>query len=80
MIVLLASVFFSGFLLDLQLIWDPVKVLSWSLPTTYGIATIRDIFLLGQPPNIIMIMGLFGIGVALMLISWFLLRREIASE
>ena len=80
MIVLLASVFFSGFLLDLQLIWNPVKVLSWSLPTTYGIATIRDIFLLGQPPNIIMIMGLFGIGVALMLISWFLLRREIASE
>jgi ABC-2 type transport system permease protein len=80
MIVLLASVFFSGFLLDLQLIWDPVKVLSWSLPTTYGIVMIRDIFLLGQPPDVFMIMGLFGIGLVLMLISWLLLRREIASE
>lgn len=80
MIVLLASVFFSGFLLDLQLIWDPVKVLSWSLPTTYGIAMIRDIFLLGQPPDVVMVTGLFGLGIAFMLISWFLLRREIASE
>ncbi|HXV42157.1 MAG TPA: ABC transporter permease, partial [Anaerolineae bacterium] len=36
MIVLLASVFFSGAFLALQTLWEPVRVVSWALPATYG--------------------------------------------
>jgi ABC-2 type transport system permease protein len=35
MIILLASVFFSRFIMNLDLLWLPVRVISWLLPTTY---------------------------------------------
>jgi ABC-2 type transport system permease protein len=80
MIVLLASVLFSGFMLNLELIWEPVKILSWTLPTTYGVIMLRDIFLLGQAPSPTLLLGLTGIGLLLGVVSWGLLRRELAKE
>lgn len=80
MIVLLASVFFSGFMLNLELIWDPVRTISWTLPTTYGIIMIRDIFLLGQMPNLMLFVGLTAIGIFLMIVAWLLLRRALDQE
>lgn len=77
MIVLLASVFFSGFMLNLELIWEPVRTISWTLPTTYGIIMIRDIFLLGQIPNLMLFIGLTAIGILLMIVAWMLLRRSL---
>jgi ABC-2 type transport system permease protein len=77
MLVLLTSVFFSGFMMNLNMIWRPVRVLSWSLPTTYGIAMLRDIFLRGSPANPVLLEGLLGIGVFMCLLAWVLLRRLI---
>ncbi|HLE14445.1 MAG TPA: ABC transporter permease [Anaerolineales bacterium] len=37
MLLLLASIFFSGFFLDLRLMWEPLSILSRILPATYGI-------------------------------------------
>ena len=70
MIVLLASVFFSGFIMSLDMLWEPVRVISWLLPTTYGTLLLRDIALRG---------GLIVFGLVLMFISWWLLHRLIAS-
>jgi ABC-2 type transport system permease protein len=79
MIVLLASVFFGGFFINLDYLTTPVKVISWLLPTTYGTAMLRDITLRGNPPSWLLLGGLVAIGLALMLISWMLLRRYISS-
>lgn len=80
MIVLLASVFFSGFILSLDTLLKPVRVISWMLPTTYGTLLLRDIALRGIAPNWILLGGLVAIGLVLMLISWRLMRRLIASS
>jgi ABC-2 type transport system permease protein len=79
MITLLASVFFSGFILSLDTLWTPVKVISWLLPTTYGTLLLRDIALRGIDPNWMILGGLVAIGLVLMTISWLLMRRLITS-
>jgi ABC-2 type transport system permease protein len=78
MIVLLASVFFSGFILNLDTLLKPVRIISWMLPTTYGTLLLRDIALRGIVPNWALLGGLVAIGLILMLISWRLMRRLIA--
>ena len=80
MIILLASVFFSGFMMDLEMLWEPVRVVSWALPTTYGIVLLRDISLRGLPPNTILLIGLFAIGVVLTFIAWLAMRRLISRS
>ena len=79
MLPLLASIFFSGFFLDLRLMWEPIKVLAWSLPATYGIRMLQDVMLRGStiPPQIFQ--GIALIGIALFLIDWFLLKRRMES-
>ena len=80
MIILLASVFFSGFIMSLDMLWEPVRVISWLLPTTYGTILLRDIALRGIDPNWALVGGLVAIGLVLMLISWRLMRRLIATS
>jgi ABC-2 type transport system permease protein len=80
MIVLLASVFFSGFLMELEMLIPAVRVVSWALPTTYGIIMLRDIALRGFLIDPVLIGGLFAIGVVLFIIAWFLLRRLISHS
>ena len=80
MIILLASVFFSGFIMSLDMLWEPVRVISWLLPTTYGTLLLRDIALRGSDPNWMLLGGLIAIGLVLMFISWRLMRRLIASS
>lgn len=76
MLLLLASIFFSGFFLDLRLMWEPIKVLAWSLPATYGIQMFQDIMLRGSTVPPMIFQGIALIGIALFLIDWFLLRRR----
>jgi ABC-2 type transport system permease protein len=80
MIVLLASVFLSGFLMNLQLLWEGVQVVSWTLPATYGIAQLQDIALRGEALSPILVMGLGGLGVAFFAASYSLLRRSMAPK
>ena len=80
MIILLASVFFSGFIMSLNLLLPSVQVISWLLPTTYGTLLLRDIALRGVEPNWALLGGLVAIGLAMMFISWRLMRRLITSS
>jgi len=76
MLVLLASIFFSGFFLDLRLMWEPVRVVAWSIPATYGIRMLHDIMLRGELSPAIIFLGISAIGIGLFLIDWLLLRRH----
>lgn len=77
MLVLLASVFFSGFIMSLEMLWEPVRMISWLLPTTYGTLLLRDIALRGLAPDWLLLGGLGALGLVWMMFAWHLLRRLI---
>jgi ABC-2 type transport system permease protein len=80
MLLLLASIFFSGFFLDLRLMWEPIKVIAWSLPATYGIKMMQDIMLRGASAPPLIFQGLALIGIGLFLVNWLLLRRRMEAQ
>jgi ABC-2 type transport system permease protein len=60
MLVLIASVFFSGLLVSLDTIIWPVRIVSYLLPATYAIRTLDDILLRGilhTPLDLAMLAG-----------------------
>jgi len=79
MLLLLASIFFSGFFLDLRLMKAPITFLAWSLPATYGIRMLQDIMLRGSAVPQLLFLGIAAMGVVLFLIDWALLRRKMES-
>jgi ABC-2 type transport system permease protein len=74
MLVLLASVFFSGFVLPVQDFIGPVQYLAYLLPVTHGIATLQDAMLRGMVTEPWMIAALVAIGVVLYLTSLLRMR------
>jgi ABC-2 type transport system permease protein len=48
MLVLLASLFFGGFVLDLDLFNSAGRVISWILPVTFAIKILQQVMLRGQ--------------------------------
>lgn len=80
MLVLLASIFFSGFILALYRLWLPVQTISWALPVTYGIVLLQSIMLRGQSPNQIILIGLFAYALFFFLLSWWRLGRVMARS
>ena len=79
MIVLLTAVFFSGFIMNLNMITPQVRIVSWTMPTTYGAILLRDIMLRGASPAPLYLGGLFAIGLGLLVIAWLLMRRSIST-
>jgi ABC-2 type transport system permease protein len=77
MLLLLASIFFSGFFLDLRMMWEPVRAISWVLPTTYAIRLVQDVMLRGYSAGPQLVAGLAGIGILLFIVDWYSLRRKI---
>ncbi len=76
MLVLLFSIFFSGFFLDLRLMLSSMRILAWIIPATYGMQMLQEIMFRANPINLLLMARLAGIGLVLFLISWFLLRRQ----
>jgi ABC-2 type transport system permease protein len=80
MVVLLASVFFSGFAFSLDQITLPVRGLSFLLPATYGIRTLQDVMLRGVLRHLEDIAILATAGVALLVFTVWLFRRDSRPE
>ena len=79
MIALLVSIFFSGFFISLDRLIDPVRVLSYLLPATYGIAALQDVAFLGEAPDPRLIAGVTGLATALLAAAWVLMRRRVVA-
>jgi ABC-2 type transport system permease protein len=75
MILLLASVFLSGFFLPLENLWWPVRSIAWLLPSTYGILMFRDVMLRGLVPSALTLSAVVGMGLIYFLLTLVLLRR-----
>jgi ABC-2 type transport system permease protein len=74
MLVLLASVFFSGFVLPVHDFIGPVQYLAYALPVTHGIALLQDVMLRGTVTQPWMLASLIGIGLVLYLVSLLRMR------
>jgi ABC-2 type transport system permease protein len=79
MLVLLASVFFSGFVLPLDQFVMPLRVAAYSLPVTHGIQLLQDYMLRGGTNQAWELEVLAGIGVVLFLLTWLTVRRNLRS-
>lgn len=79
MLVLLAGLFFSGFVLPLETLRYPVKIVSWLLPVTYGISGMQDIMLRGELPSIAMLGGLAALVVGYGSLAVLALRRQLRT-
>ena len=75
MILLLASVFFSGFVLPVTDFADWARYLAYLLPVTHGIALLQDLMLRGEILQAWMIGALVAIGLVLYAGSLIRLRR-----
>lgn len=76
MLVLLASIFLTGFIISLERVVPAVQVVAWLLPATYGMALLRGVMLRGAPLQPLLLLGLVGIAAILLAVSWVLLRRR----
>ncbi len=76
MLMLLLTIFFSGFFLDLRLMQPTIRILSWILPATYGMQLIQETMFRAAAINWPILGGLLGIGVFFFFSSWLLLRHQ----
>lgn len=69
LLILVASVFFSGFLVGVQNLLPAVRVVSYLLPVTYGIQSLQLVMLRGELPQNWQLLGLGGIALVTVLAS-----------
>ena len=78
LLVLLASVFFSGFVLPISEFNAPVRVAAHAIPVTSGITLTQDVMLRGAIGAPWQAGLLAAIGLALLVTCWILLRRAMS--
>ena len=78
LLVLLASVFFSGFVLSIDEFTEPVRALAFLLPVTHGIRLLQDLMLRGSTTEIWEFWALGAIAAVTLVAAWALLRRSMA--
>jgi ABC-2 type transport system permease protein len=76
MIVLLASLFFSGFFLSTGQLEGIGQAVSWLLPVSYGMEMLRDVMLRGVPINRDRVIGLGAYGVVAFFLALIGTRRR----
>jgi len=77
LLALLASMFFSGFVLRIDEFERPVQIAAYALPVTHGISLLQDLLLRGVITHAWQVGALAGLSVVLLLSSWALLRRDL---
>jgi ABC-2 type transport system permease protein len=75
MLVLLAAMFFSGFVFPLAQILVPVRYIGYLLPVTYSITNLQNVMLKGIPPPPLFLIALAAMGVAMFVFAWWRYRR-----
>jgi len=80
LLTLLASMFFSGFVLRIEEFQPAVQVAAYALPVTHGIALLQEQMLSGSITHSWQLLALAGIAAMLLAVSWILVRRELRPE
>jgi ABC-2 type transport system permease protein len=77
LLTLLASMFFSGFVIRIDQFQPAVQAAAYALPVTHGISLLQDLMLDGTMTHPWQLLALGAIAGVLLLVSWRLLRREL---
>lgn len=80
MLVLLFSIFFSGFFLDLRLMWDRLRFISFGIPATYGLQLLQEVMFRANPIQVRLMGGLLAYGLVLFIVCWLLLRHQMRTR
>ncbi|MGE0877477.1 MAG: ABC transporter permease [Acidimicrobiia bacterium] len=80
MLVLLASLFFSGFFLALDALNYPARIVSWLLPATFGIQGLRDNMLRGRELESGIVAALAGYAAIAFVLTMLGARQRLRSE
>jgi ABC-2 type transport system permease protein len=75
LLVLLASVFFSGFAVPISEFTDPVRIAAYAIPVTNGITLMQDVMLRGEIREPWQAGVLAATALILLVACWLLLRR-----
>ena len=75
LLLLLASVFFSGFVLPIAEFTEPVRAVAYTLPVTHGIRLLQDLMLRGTTIHAWEFLALGVIALVTLVLAWILLRR-----
>ena len=78
LLLLLASVFFSGFVVAISEFAEPIRILAYTLPVTHGIRLIQDIMLRGSTTQLWEYGALMLIAGVTLTAAWLGLRRGMA--
>ena len=78
LLVLLASVFFSGFVLAIEEFSEPIRSMIYALPVANGIRLLGDFMFRGGTVVVWQIWLLAGLSVGYIVLAWLLLRRVMA--
>lgn len=76
MLLLLISIFFSGFFIPIDRLLAPVQVVSWLLPVTYGIEALQQVAFEGRAPDTTLVVGVAAYALIALLAAWALMRRQ----
>jgi ABC-2 type transport system permease protein len=79
LLVLLAAVFFSGFVLAIDQFSPPVKAIAYLLPVTHGITLLQDLMLRGTTNAGWEIGALAAIAFVTLFVSWVLMRHSMRT-
>jgi ABC-2 type transport system permease protein len=79
LLVLLASVFFSGFVLPITEFTQPVRAVAYTLPVTHGIRLLQDLMLRGSTTHAWEFLALIIIAMVTLVLAWSGLRRGMRS-
>jgi ABC-2 type transport system permease protein len=74
MLLLLATIFLSGFVLSLDRFIPQFGWIGWLLPTTYGVEMVREVMLRGVAPSPILLGILAGYALLLGALGWLSAR------
>jgi ABC-2 type transport system permease protein len=80
MIALLVSIFFTGFVLPLERLAEPVQVVSYLIPATYGISALHDIIFRSSAVEPLVLAGLIVYSVVLGVAAWWMMRRDVTAQ
>jgi ABC-2 type transport system permease protein len=78
MVVLLVSIFFTGFVLPLDQLTEPIRWVSFLVPGTYGIAGAQDVVFRGETASPLVIGGLAAYALVMALLAWLALRKDVS--
>jgi ABC-2 type transport system permease protein len=80
MLVLLSSIFFGGFFLPLETLWEPVRAIGYLLPVTLGSQDLRDIMLMAIQPQLYTLAALAALGVVCYALGAWQFARRMAIQ